>query len=732
MFQLRAATGPAPRCGGDERGAVAVLVALMLPVFILFLSFVVDIGNAFYHHRHLQTQADAAALAGGLEFNPSCSDADIVGRAFEYSGIPSGNVTTNTNWTASATAFSDAGAPFNAQIGGTAPKNVYEAINSQSYLPSGNPAPRDPTTFTGSPCQDDMLDVKMTETNLPWYFQAGGLSYLSTHARVNWSAVGGNFLPLAVAETRPVLGEAYFVDESNGNVLAQTPLTDSHSQVGGSGPYATDEVWTSPTAANLSITASDIGVVIALSGDPNAPLATGSPGTVCAAPLVSCYNQPPTKPGDDLVHIRGFADAPPNSGSPSKPVYRSVTLSQPPVNGCTSAAGADSYAPYYSVTTSGGTSCDVQLNADVDLGANPQGNPQVTAVNKSTGKSVNLAELRTSTTWTGFISLPAGSGPNDISLKVCSSGGGKKSCTPETPVQVAFAANDSVANGSSTNSGPIDSLALYEGPALTPTYSVPECDQYTLTCTHQISVTADIAGSIKDQTKASDPVYELDFSSTNTSSQTGTLVCPPGNNSANVLAATLISGCPGTYSINCFYSQTCNTPSDPGCLNMNPIAGGSPPPPADCVQGKNGFSQGPVGQAIYDRFVNGAAGGTWHCPNQWDPTPSGNYGANFPDRNDSRIITLYVVPFGSFTGSGALGLNAPILDGATFYVSGWDVPGASGDPCTTDPPPPGGAQKGQNVRLWGHFLAFTDPKGKRSSLPCKASALGACVVSLTQ
>ena len=52
----------------EERGATIVLVAVSTAVLILVVAFVVDIANWYVHKRHLQGQADAAALAGGAAF----------------------------------------------------------------------------------------------------------------------------------------------------------------------------------------------------------------------------------------------------------------------------------------------------------------------------------------------------------------------------------------------------------------------------------------------------------------------------------------------------------------------------------------------------------------------------------------------------------------------------------------------------------------------------------------
>lgn len=52
----------------NQRGAIFVLTALFLPVFLAFLGFAYDVGNLYIHKTKLQNVADAAALAGGRAF----------------------------------------------------------------------------------------------------------------------------------------------------------------------------------------------------------------------------------------------------------------------------------------------------------------------------------------------------------------------------------------------------------------------------------------------------------------------------------------------------------------------------------------------------------------------------------------------------------------------------------------------------------------------------------------
>jgi hypothetical protein len=73
---------PAPR-HREERGQALVIVVLFLFVLLGMAAMVIDVGYAYYAHRTLQAQVDAAALAGAQEL-PNSARAEAL--AFEYSG----------------------------------------------------------------------------------------------------------------------------------------------------------------------------------------------------------------------------------------------------------------------------------------------------------------------------------------------------------------------------------------------------------------------------------------------------------------------------------------------------------------------------------------------------------------------------------------------------------------------------------------------------------------------
>ncbi len=69
----------------DDRGASAVVVALLLVVFIGFAALVVDMGYAYTVKRQLQAAADAAALAGCQELIIGATESKILDIARLYS-----------------------------------------------------------------------------------------------------------------------------------------------------------------------------------------------------------------------------------------------------------------------------------------------------------------------------------------------------------------------------------------------------------------------------------------------------------------------------------------------------------------------------------------------------------------------------------------------------------------------------------------------------------------------
>src|SRR5438552_1257145 len=139
----------------DERGNVVVIVAVGLSALVLLVAFVVDVANWKVHSRHLQLQADAAALAGAHSLAVgSCSDTLISADAHKYAGADA----------------SGALALYNDQVSGTPASRMHVLINSAHYYDPNDPLANNYTDPNGDPCTAKYVDIKVTETDLPWYF----------------------------------------------------------------------------------------------------------------------------------------------------------------------------------------------------------------------------------------------------------------------------------------------------------------------------------------------------------------------------------------------------------------------------------------------------------------------------------------------------------------------------------------------------------------------------------
>ena len=130
----------------NDRGSAMITAIIVLPLLVLMMSFVIDVGSWFVHKRHLQTQADAAVLAAAGQVTIPCADAPVIGRANQYGGLA---------------AYAGAG-PFNTQIGGTPASKIHGLLNSATFYGQGSPT--DPDVATGGPCATGMIDLKLTES----------------------------------------------------------------------------------------------------------------------------------------------------------------------------------------------------------------------------------------------------------------------------------------------------------------------------------------------------------------------------------------------------------------------------------------------------------------------------------------------------------------------------------------------------------------------------------------
>jgi Putative Flp pilus-assembly TadE/G-like len=688
MLQKMTHHGRILTLAADESGAVLVIVALFAPVLILFAAFAIDAGSWFLHARHLQVQADAGALAAAQEFQP-CLNPNIYGSAGQYGGAssvttPSGNVTSTTPL-------------YNPPISGTSQSNLHEVINSKTYYNQVSPV--DSTAEAKPPCEADMVDVKLTETNLPWYWRTfSTVPYINAHARVELQQVTSatGVEPLAVAETAPVAAAAYFVDEDNGNaILKKTSLSD----LGPNGEG--QDVWSnSSVPVELAITHRHIGVVIALSGNKG--------DTTCGDATVECFGRKTETEkalltsAEPLLHVAGYSSA--GSGTLAAPLARQVTLSNPLPDTCTDG--------YFSNSAS---SCTFMVSAKVDYAsANRTGVSVTPIVGGKTAPSA-MTFNTSSGLWTGTATLPTGSGSNAISLLVkC-----EKKTTSPCPTASTEATIKETINGtsvtavvqrayaaSSAHSGTIKGAWISEVGGLPQdanSYEVCE-PQDGNSCTHRLVATVDVGGSIGNAAGYSDPLRQLKFEG----NQGVIAECPPAGpeeagEAASEYRAHLAKGCPGRYTINT---------ADPNCTGTTE--------PFDClkvgIHGKKTGALMGIGERIEDK-----PGTTFACPNNWQNNNNG--GVPLIPKNDPRVVEVFIMPYGSVNSQGQAVLpsgRVPIQDFAAFYVTGFP-----GDSCKSDP-------KTGNAEIVGHFIKYITIVNGGGEQKCTLNSLGECVAVLTR
>jgi hypothetical protein len=643
-----------------ERGSILVLVAIALPVLILFASLVVDVGNWFQHKRHLQLQADAAALAAAREFHFPCDNAAITNEAAAYSG-----------------------GTYNAQVGGTDASDVHMLVNSSTFFDQS--APVDDTVVTGNPCTAKMVDVKMTETDLPWYFKVAQVPFINAHARVSILQADtlAGALPIGVPDVNPQTARVTFVDESATppTVLGSRDLTMTGTANG-------LNIWDNDASPlPVTVNSAHIGVRVALGG---------STSTTCGAPLVQCYD---LGSSNGILHAQGWSNAGSAAGT-SPPLERSVTL----FNGsCTD--------PYFAAPAS---SCTIGVRAKVDFGVpNPTTvGAQVTAA--VGGDNYPLTYDTATSTWQSAASIPiaAGAGPVNVVLnweetigsvtvggktETCKTGNGNKCTGTFGTVQRAF--------GAGSRSGPIKLAQIWKGGTFGAN-SFERCSAVQTQCTNDLVVKIGLEGSLGNASSTSDPIVSLRVSG---GSQNQSIDC---DDDLSNLKDELANGCGPTYKKN----------TGTACPDTASALWGTSQP-WQCAAIQTGASVNQVAAGLNLRVLGNEKPSTCTSPNNWSSFP------DLPD-GDKRILQVFLTPFGSFSGSGSA--VVPVTGFSTFYLTGWTGSGGGFDnPCqgNGDDPVP----NNDTGLIVGHFIKYVDTLGGGTgTAPCDLNALGTCVAVLTR
>jgi Flp pilus assembly protein TadG len=310
----------------DERGQVIIIFAILLPMFMGLGALVLAGGSWFAHAKHLQTKADAGALAGGQSWAFPCGpqiDARIAADAQQYAGSR------------------------NPQIGNVGDSSIHTVLNGPAfYDDDSNPNPVENLAI----CNTMRLDVKVTEDNsfplfslLPMYPDIKRKAVVELQEGETFGGPG--LIPIGMRAPVP-LSAAVFYNETNGQIFQVRYFVRNDAILG---LPAALQGWTTLNTENTGAwanftPAARTGVLIAQSfrgacntnlPNPNTkiPVAAGGPcfedeyvtvSTLCnqgSIPLVNCYYATGSHPNQaaqaGLHFIRGYANLNPGNDAPA-------------------------------------------------------------------------------------------------------------------------------------------------------------------------------------------------------------------------------------------------------------------------------------------------------------------------------------------------------------------------------------------------------------------------------
>ncbi len=573
---MRAGENTRERASG-ESGAVLVLFAVFMSVAILFMAFVIDAGNWFEHKRHLQLQADAAAFAAAGRFEYPCTpevEKTIYGIAGEYGGASTVTAPVGKSWPAIEPLY-------NTQVGRTTQANIHELINSKTYFGQHTAD----NTVEKAPCNPEasMIDVKLTETNLPWFFKALDVPRINAHARV--SIVQQKFATAVepVIESEPKEVRVFYVNDNpdgsdssyNDELLATGLLTN----IGSNEEKGTIK-WTDASApVGVNVTKPHIGVRIALAGKIGALTGTGNEGvSVCTHEYVECFDEdsgvvPP------LLNISGYSAEGKGKSEPLTPVAHKVALSTEGANTCND--GYFHNFPGSKVVPN----CSLTVSAELDYGSTlTKGitiTPEVAYTQGFTGAKEAVkgepafaAPATAGKPWvdTGVL-VPsvyyANDGSSEINIVVkCKKEAGspceKSSKTEETAtikdVQRTYSAGPDGSNR-------IVDAKVFEPAGSKPVPGEKDAEAFELCetadankCEHKLAVTIELKGSLEDAAKYFNkegqpipPFHIVSGDNDQENDDQFAIACPPTTSTAGIEALydnALEFGCKGKYTVN--------------------------------------------------------------------------------------------------------------------------------------------------------------------------------------
>jgi Flp pilus assembly protein TadG len=738
----------------DERGAVMVLVAVTLPVILLFVAFGIEVGHWFDYSRNLQNRADASALAAAVQYGNSCFSTPATPNAQtnaiqqvaeQYAGPPTGTPAANLPSPAYL-------GPYKNQPNLTkgTPANFHMLLNSTQNWPSGtnwsmgtSGHKGDNTAFCSSQDEDGnvgaMVDVRLTQANIGLFFPLFGFTpTISAHARAALQGESGsNSAPIAVGDSgfTPCVSVKLMNATTNLQIGTDIPLAKVPPNP--NNPTAPVQWDNTATPASFTMPNSDGVYVQPFLSDCNGNGQTYDDSTNTGLMMIN--NHPSSAP--------------------------TVANGNPPqlgTGGVISFGSCANATPYFAPS---GASCTVEIDANVVFAPNVGNNGDLTLVQHQWDNTNNLFTTTTipmhpsgngatacqnTADYCASVPIPDTSGIDQLSLNwsqtagsvggtTCGTGNGNKPppCTGQINNGAILQQVFGACNGCDQpdDSGPITFARISEANAGGAIIG-NDTNSFAGGSPHRLVFTVQLSGL--NVAAPGDPPIVLRFANSQ-NHQTGLVDCGQGNG-ANADADAIYYGCgPGNPKFN--------PPLNPLFINTRNTCGTPPGPPwpntnqQDCVQTTPGSRRVKIVCTLVERITGvpegskctgGGSGGT--CPaNNWSQTTGS---ANIPS-GDPRAVTMIItsdVDLASGVGSPQFWL--PIRKFATFYVTGWDTNIKPSCTNVNEAYPVKGKKNGssQNGAIWGHWINYVDTAGTPNGQLCVISAGSPtnCVPALTR
>jgi hypothetical protein len=705
---------------GSDRGSVLVITALALLALLGMAAIVIDLSSWWVHKRHLQTQADSAALAGAqLVHGPACDSAAVSKEVDTYDGttLPIGAARPSMLQ--------------NSQIGLGGGETVLGVLNSRAYPDGQGPAPGDQETNTGDPCADKAVDVKLTDKHLNYLvplplFAGTALGHINVHARVSIRQVAGitRVLPFAKTDPMPRTVRAVLVGATGGtrSALLSNPRQSSD-------PAYDPGDFDGTVQAPVPTPGNPVEVRINASGSGTVSSNTGPcPDTNTTPDLATqkCYD---ASGNNGLAQLQGWPDnsTPLTANSSTAAVVHGVKLTA--VSACPTTAGST----FYFATASGAASCNVTVLAEVEFRPGAVLPPQ-NAPGGATTSSVTVSDTATGCTstsasmtylgnnmWQGDVCAMPRAGSTAIMLQESAVDAGtctaKKPCVvPKNPatVQRFFTAETDPKQYGTAPAGNIDSLSVTDVTRTDPTTAA--CDPpppstlnaYSATtstgCLHSYAIHVHFVDPLTpaDPANPGPPLLLRDQGNTvSCGSNSGLYSDITGLTQTNPEVPTN-SGCQYTWFRVSQPSETCPASATSGTS--------SSPTPCASVRLGNGTNAAGISAGL-NRRIEGAQN-PMQCtaPNNWPNWSNG----------DPRLVTLLKI----FRWPDQNNTPVPVNGFGQFYITSWAINGGKANVCgdTVD-------SNAQDGDVYGYFVNSQVPDDNAiiGSQSCDLSSPTPCV-----